>query len=144
MYQDGPPNSNASHPTRQHSYRSFGSRRWQNTKIPNEPIFRANANKVKPLKPRRLKPISVRRQIRAWRCRLAFQKKRSEYIGVEQFNATTSERVPMSADAVTNLLQAHPFTDGFWPDLLARLGAMASEVRFSPGELIFREGDHSS
>ena len=50
----------------------------------------------------------------------------------------------MSADVVTNLLQANPFTEGFWPDHLARLSAMASEVRFRPGELIFREGDHSS
>ena len=50
----------------------------------------------------------------------------------------------MSADVVTNLLQGHPFTEGFWPDHLARLSAMASEVRFPPGELIYREGDHSS
>jgi CRP/FNR family cyclic AMP-dependent transcriptional regulator len=50
----------------------------------------------------------------------------------------------MSTDAVTNLLQTHPFTEGFWPDHLGRLSAMASEVRFSAGELIFREGDHSS
>jgi CRP-like cAMP-binding protein len=50
----------------------------------------------------------------------------------------------MSADVVTDLLQTHPFTEGFWPDHLARLSAMASEVRFCPGELIFREGDHSS
>ena len=50
----------------------------------------------------------------------------------------------MSADAVTDLLQAHPFTEGFWPEHIARLAAMASEVRFRPGELIFQEGDHSS
>jgi CRP-like cAMP-binding protein len=50
----------------------------------------------------------------------------------------------MSIDVVNNLLQAHHFTEGFWPDQVARLSAMASEVRFRPGELIFREGDHSS
>ena len=42
------------------------------------------------------------------------------------------------------ILQAHPFTRGFWPDHIARLSAMASQVTFRPGELIFREGDHSS
>jgi CRP-like cAMP-binding protein len=44
----------------------------------------------------------------------------------------------------TALLQNHPFTKGFWPDHIARLAAMASEVKFTPGELIFQEGDHSS
>ena len=44
----------------------------------------------------------------------------------------------------TATLQEHPFTKGFWPDHIARLAAMASEVHFSPGELIFHEGDHSS
>jgi CRP/FNR family cyclic AMP-dependent transcriptional regulator len=44
----------------------------------------------------------------------------------------------------TALLQDHPFTKGFWPDHLTRLAAMASEVSFAPGELIFHEGDHSS
>lgn len=44
----------------------------------------------------------------------------------------------------TALLQDHPFTKGFWPDHVARLAAMASEATFSPGELIFQEGDHSS
>src|SRR5437899_5769902 len=115
----------------------------QNTKIPNEPILRSNPNKAKPVRPRRLEPISTRRRVGASR-RLALQIKRSEYRNVAQFNATTCKRVLMSADVVTNLLQAHPFTEGFWPDHLARLSAMASEVRFHPGELIFREGDHSS
>ena len=50
----------------------------------------------------------------------------------------------MSTEIVTSLLQQHPFTEGFWPDHVARLAAMASEVRFLPGELIFHEGDHSS
>ena len=50
----------------------------------------------------------------------------------------------MSADVIINLLQSHPFTEGFWPDHIARLSAMGSEVRFRPDEWIFREGDHSS
>ena len=44
----------------------------------------------------------------------------------------------------TALLQDHPFTKGFWPDHITRLAAMAGEVTFSPGELIFQEGDRSS
>ncbi len=44
----------------------------------------------------------------------------------------------------TELLAQHPFTRGFWPEHVARLAAMASEAAFEPGELIFREGDHSS
>ena len=50
----------------------------------------------------------------------------------------------MSNDVITAILQSHPFTEGFWPDHIARLTALASEVRFPAGELIFREGDHSS
>lgn len=50
----------------------------------------------------------------------------------------------MSNDAISALLISHPFTEGFWPDHIARLASMASEVRFRSGELIFREGDHSS
>ena len=42
------------------------------------------------------------------------------------------------------ILLAHPFTRGFWPDHIARLSTMASQVTFRPGELIFHEGDHSS
>ena len=42
------------------------------------------------------------------------------------------------------LLAEHPFTRGFWPEHVARLAAMAAEVRFAAGELIFQEGDHSS
>ena len=45
---------------------------------------------------------------------------------------------------VEDLLREHPFTKGFWPDHIARLAAMASEVNFRSGELIFHEGDHSS
>jgi CRP/FNR family cyclic AMP-dependent transcriptional regulator len=48
------------------------------------------------------------------------------------------------SEAVTSLLAEHPFTRGFWPDHIARLAAMAGEVRFSRGEYIFREGDRSS
>ncbi len=50
----------------------------------------------------------------------------------------------MSPDAATSLLREHPFTKGFWPEHLAHLAVMASEVHFQPGELIFHEGDHSS
>ena len=50
----------------------------------------------------------------------------------------------MGTDIITEILKSHPFTEGFWPDHVARLSAMAGEVRFRPGELIFREGDHSS
>jgi CRP/FNR family cyclic AMP-dependent transcriptional regulator len=50
----------------------------------------------------------------------------------------------MGNDVITGILQSHPFTEGFWPEHIARLSAMASEVRFRPGEMIFREGDHSS
>jgi CRP/FNR family cyclic AMP-dependent transcriptional regulator len=43
-----------------------------------------------------------------------------------------------------DLLGEHPFVADFWPDHLARLSAMAAEIHFSPGDLIFHEGDHSS
>ncbi len=45
---------------------------------------------------------------------------------------------------IATILQDHPFTKGFWPDHLARLASMAAEVHFTPGEMIFQEGDHSS
>jgi CRP/FNR family transcriptional regulator, cyclic AMP receptor protein len=47
-------------------------------------------------------------------------------------------------EIVHGLLKEHPFCQSFWPDHVARLGAMASEVQFEPGEVIFQEGDHSS
>ncbi|HEY2015321.1 MAG TPA: cyclic nucleotide-binding domain-containing protein, partial [Bryobacteraceae bacterium] len=50
----------------------------------------------------------------------------------------------MSSEIVNAVLADHPFTKGFWPDHIVHLAAMASEMRFVPGELIFREGDHSS
>jgi CRP/FNR family cyclic AMP-dependent transcriptional regulator len=45
---------------------------------------------------------------------------------------------------VVEIVKSHPFAEGFWPDHVARLGAMGSEIRFRPGEVIFHEGDHSS
>jgi len=50
----------------------------------------------------------------------------------------------MSAETITKLLVEHPFTAGFWPEHVTRLAAIAGEARFTPGELIFHEGDHSS
>ena len=50
----------------------------------------------------------------------------------------------MNSDSTSNLLQRHPFTKDFWPEHVERLAAMAAEVHFAPGELIFHEGDHSS
>ena len=50
----------------------------------------------------------------------------------------------MGTEVVSSILESHPFTKGFWPEHVARLSAMASEMRFQAGELIFREGDHSS
>lgn len=48
-------------------------------------------------------------------------------------------------DQLTNgLLEQHPFCQGFWPDHIERLSAMASEIHVQPGDLIFHEGDHSS
>ena len=43
----------------------------------------------------------------------------------------------MSADVLPASCRSHPFTEGFWPDHVARLSAMASEVRFRPGEVDF-------
>jgi CRP/FNR family transcriptional regulator, cyclic AMP receptor protein len=45
---------------------------------------------------------------------------------------------------IADLLREHPFTREFWPEHIARLAAMASEVHFPAGETIFQEGDHSS
>jgi CRP-like cAMP-binding protein len=50
----------------------------------------------------------------------------------------------MSTEIISALLKGHTFTAGFWPEHIANLAAMASEVHFLPGELIFHEGDHSS
>ena len=45
---------------------------------------------------------------------------------------------------MVDIIKSHPFAEGFWPDHVARLGAMGSEIQFRPGEVIFHEGDHSS
>ena len=45
---------------------------------------------------------------------------------------------------MTEAIQTHPFAEGFWPEHIARLSAMGSEVRFQAAEVIFHEGDHSS
>jgi CRP/FNR family transcriptional regulator, cyclic AMP receptor protein len=50
----------------------------------------------------------------------------------------------MILENLANTLREHPFLEGFAPEHINRLAAMASEVRFSKGELIFREGDESS
>ena len=50
----------------------------------------------------------------------------------------------MSSESIHGLLMNHPFTKDFWPEQVAHLAAMASEVRFMPEELIFQQGDHSS
>jgi CRP/FNR family cyclic AMP-dependent transcriptional regulator len=50
----------------------------------------------------------------------------------------------MTLEDLTNTLRAHPFLEGFDPEHIEKLAAMASEVRFGKGELIFREGDESS
>ena len=46
--------------------------------------------------------------------------------------------------AIAAILRDHPFTKAFWPDHIDRLAAMAGEVHFEPGELIFHESDPSS
>ena len=45
---------------------------------------------------------------------------------------------------MVEIIKSHPFAEGFWPDHVARLSAMGSEIHFRPGEVIFHEGDHSS
>lgn len=50
----------------------------------------------------------------------------------------------MTLENLANTLREHPFLQGFTPDHIDKLAAMASEVRFARGELIFREGDESS
>jgi CRP-like cAMP-binding protein len=47
-------------------------------------------------------------------------------------------------EAIQRMLAEHAFTKRFWPEHVAKLAVMASEVRFAPGEWIFHEGDHSS
>jgi len=50
----------------------------------------------------------------------------------------------MTVENLANTLREHPFLQGFAANDIDKLAAMASEVRFGKGELIFREGDESS
>ena len=50
----------------------------------------------------------------------------------------------MTLENLANTLREHPFLQDFAAEHIHRLAAMASEVRFGKGELIFREGDESS
>ena len=50
----------------------------------------------------------------------------------------------MTSENLANTLREHPFLEGFDPEHIDKLAAMASEVRFGKGALIFREGDESS
>jgi CRP/FNR family cyclic AMP-dependent transcriptional regulator len=50
----------------------------------------------------------------------------------------------MTFENLSNTLREHPFLASFRPEHIEKLAAMASEVRFGKGELIFREGDESS
>jgi CRP-like cAMP-binding protein len=50
----------------------------------------------------------------------------------------------MTLENLANTLREHPFLEGFAPEHIDKLAAMASEVRFGKGALIFREGDESS
>lgn len=50
----------------------------------------------------------------------------------------------MTLDNLVNTLFEHPFLQGFAPEHIDKLAAMASEVCFRKSELIFREGDESS
>src|SRR5271157_1570695 len=49
----------------------------------------------------------------------------------------------MSRD-VADRLREHPFSQGFCPEHIARMAAMASEVGCPAGTTIFRDGDSSS
>jgi CRP/FNR family transcriptional regulator, cyclic AMP receptor protein len=50
----------------------------------------------------------------------------------------------MTLENLANTLREHPFLQGFTAEHIDKLAAMASEVRFGKGALIFREGDESS
>ena len=50
----------------------------------------------------------------------------------------------MTLDELRDTLREHPFLKGFRPDHIETLAAMASEVHFGRGQLIFHEGDASS
>lgn len=50
----------------------------------------------------------------------------------------------MHANEMVAALRRHPFDKDFAPEHVARLAGLAREVRFAPGQLIFREGDEWS
>jgi len=50
----------------------------------------------------------------------------------------------MNSDCILSLLRRHPFTQGFWPEHIDRLAAMAAALGFRADDLIFQEGDDSS
>ena len=50
----------------------------------------------------------------------------------------------MTTEQLAKLLTEHSFTEGFWPEHIEKLAAMASVARFAADELIFHEGDRSS
>jgi CRP/FNR family cyclic AMP-dependent transcriptional regulator len=47
----------------------------------------------------------------------------------------------MLADSLTETLHKHPFVSKFPPPMLDRLAALATEVRFEPDQIVFREGE---
>lgn len=49
----------------------------------------------------------------------------------------------MSADDLLATLAQHPFVATFEPAHVARLGALGRAVRFTPDQVVFREGDDS-
>jgi CRP-like cAMP-binding protein len=50
----------------------------------------------------------------------------------------------MVKETLLSVLQKHPFVDEFQPSHIEKLAAMAKEVRFTPNQVIFREGDECS
>src|ERR1022692_1469052 len=61
-----------------------------------------------------------------------------------RFGPRRFEESTMTLENLANTLREHPFLQDFAAEHIDRLAAMASEVRFGKGELIFREGDESS
>lgn len=50
----------------------------------------------------------------------------------------------MLADTVHPTLRKHPFASGFPEPMVDDLAAMAREVRFEPGQIVFREGEDNT
>jgi CRP-like cAMP-binding protein len=48
------------------------------------------------------------------------------------------------SQTLVQVLEAHPFVAEFRPEHVARLAALAKQVRFEPGQVIFHEGDDYS